>query len=114
MSMQRRTMIMGALLISAAILYGVARRCSSGLVHYVVEQSLLQKAPAGVGPDELRARLDRHLSASPDERARLEKLLRISHYLEKVQHLTAEDLNDLLAKGFSPAEGNFSPQRMSE
>lgn len=124
MSIQRRTMIMGALLVSAAILYGVARRHSSVLVYYVVEQSLLQKAPSGVGRDELRTRLHRHLSTSPDERARIEKLLRISQRLEKVQHLTVEDLDDILggekvgrlaAPGcFSPGIGNFSRQRMSE
>lgn len=61
------------------------------MVLHVVEQSLIQKAPADVGAESIRRRLDELLRATPDEKARMRTLLRISQDLEKVQKLTRDE-----------------------
>ncbi len=81
----------------ASVLYGVARHYSPFLILHVVEQSLVQKAPAGTDSKLLHAQLHAHLSASPNQNARVERLLRISEYLEKTQKLTTEELDKLMA-----------------
>jgi hypothetical protein len=67
------------------------------LVLYVVKQSLVQKAPSGKDSILLQERLQALLSATPDQKTQIEDLLRISGYLEKVQRLTPEELNELLS-----------------
>jgi len=97
MTIQKRLIIIGIVLAIAAILYGAGRHYSPSLIQYVVEQSLIQKAPAGTDPTELRGRLHTLVSTIPDRNARMERLLRISEYLEKTQSLSTEDLDRLLA-----------------
>lgn len=97
MPFRKRWSIAAAVLFLAAILYGTGRYYSPSLIQYVVEQSLMQKAPAGEDPEYLQKRLRECLSAIPDQDARLERLLRISGSLEKTQSLTPEGLDELLA-----------------
>ncbi len=96
MTVQKRSVVMFALIASASILYGAARHYSPALVQFVVEQSLEQKAPSGTDLNQTRERLRSLLSKTPDQHARMEKLLRISQYLEKVQQLSPDELNELL------------------
>ena len=97
MNIRKRSLILGLLLAVALVFYGAARYYSPFLVEYVVEQTLIQKAPSGTDPVLLKARLRTLLSAAPNQELRMESLLRISSYLEKVQSLTPGELNDLLA-----------------
>jgi hypothetical protein len=62
-----------------------------------VEQSLIQKAPPGTDAAHLQDRLRAHLSTTSDQYARMRRLLRISESLEKVQSLTPEELDKLIA-----------------
>jgi hypothetical protein len=96
-TIRKRSAVIGSLFVLALGLYFAAKQYSSFLILYVVEQSLIQKAPEGTDPARLRARFHSHIAAVPDQDARLERLLRISQYLEKVQHLTAAQLDGLLA-----------------
>jgi len=89
-------MVVGALLASAFILYGTAKFFSPALILYVVEQSLIQKAPADINTGQLHKKLHALLDEDPDQNAKLKRLLQISGYLEKVQHMTSEELNGLL------------------
>lgn len=82
---------------SFLILYMTAKINSHNLVKYVVEQTLVQKAPAGTGPDEIHAKLQALLDAIPDRRSRTDALFRISSELEKVQDLSPQALERLLA-----------------
>ena len=97
MTIRKRSMVVITLGILALAFYGAARHYSPALVLHVVVQSLTQKAPLETDPILLQARLHKLLSAAPDEKAQMEKLLRISGYLEKVQRLTPEELDELLA-----------------
>jgi hypothetical protein len=97
MTFQKRLIITGAVLAIASILYGAGRHYSPSLVQYVVEQSLIQKAPSGTAPVHLQNRLRAILSTAPDQNTKMKRLLRISEYLEKVHSLTPEDLDNLLA-----------------
>ena len=106
MTIQKRAMVVVVLLAMASVFYGVARYYSPSLILYIVEQSLIQKAPSGTDMIRLRAHLHEVLSATPGQKAKMEKLLRISEYLEKVQILTPEELDRLMAiekPGTSPA-----------
>jgi hypothetical protein len=97
MTIQKRSIVMGALLAFASICYGAAKYYSPSLVLYVVKQSLIQKAPSGRDSILLQERLQALVSAAPNQKTLMERLLRISRYLEKVQHLTPEELDELLS-----------------
>jgi hypothetical protein len=97
MTIKRRSLLMGLLLAFALVLYGAAKHYSPSIVEYVVEQTLAQKAPSGTDPAVLNSRLNALLSAAPSNQIRMQRLLRISEYLEKVQSLTPGELEELLA-----------------
>jgi len=96
MAIKKRSMIVAALGILALASYGIARYYSPALVLHVVEQSLVQKAPPGTDPVLIQKQLHSLLSAAPDQKSEMEKLLHISAYLEKVQRLTPEELDELM------------------
>jgi hypothetical protein len=107
MAIRKRLLVIVLLFAVALVFYGVAKYYSPSLIIYVVEQSLIQKAPPGMDPAVLHKRFHAHISAAPDKNSRLEELFRISAYLEKVQQLTSEQLDELLA-----VEGiAYSPRR---
>jgi hypothetical protein len=97
MAIQKRWFIAAVLLSLASILYGAGRHYSPFLIQYVVEQSLIQKAPAGADPVLLQNRLRAVLSAIPGSDAKIKRLLRTSESLEKTQSLTPEDVDKLMA-----------------
>jgi hypothetical protein len=96
MTIRKRSLVIGLLIVAASVFYGAAKYYSPVLVHYVVEQSLLQKAPSGSNAALIRARLHAFISAAPDRDSQMERLLRISEYLEKLQVLKLEQLDQLL------------------
>jgi len=96
MTIQKRLLVIGLLFVVASVLYGAAKHYSPSLVLYVVEQSLLQKAPSGIGSDSVHARFHAIISAAPDKSSKMKRLLRISEYLEKVQFLNLEQVDQLL------------------
>ena len=97
MIIQKRSVVVGSLFVIASVLYGAARYYSPSLVLYVVEQSLMQKAPSGINKSLLQERFRARVFSAPDKTSRMERLLEISTALEKVQHLTLEQLDELLA-----------------
>lgn len=97
MTMRKRLIAAGILLAFATVLYGTARHYSPSLILYVVQQSLVQKAPQGIDAVYLERRLNDVLSAAPDQKTKMERLLRISQRLEKVQKLTPAELEIILA-----------------
>jgi hypothetical protein len=97
MTIQKRSIVVGVLLAFAFTLYGAAKHYSPSLILYIVEQSLVQKAPSGTDIAHLHAHLNALLSATPDQNARMRMLLRISESLEKVQTLTPGELDKLIA-----------------
>jgi hypothetical protein len=97
MSFRRRAGIVGVLSVMALAAYGTARYFSDSLVFYVVEQSLLQKAPPGMDPTMIRARFRTLLSNIPDRNARLARALAISQSVERVQTLAPTELEQLLS-----------------
>ncbi|MDR0311641.1 MAG: hypothetical protein LBJ21_08640 [Acidobacteriota bacterium] len=95
MTIKKRALILSALLAFALFLYGAVGYYSHDLIYHVVEQSLIQKAPAGVDSQEARLRLEALVGAEPDKKARVQRLLKISEYLEKIQRLTPEEWDGL-------------------
>ena len=93
-----------ALFILALAVYGTVKLYSPLLIFYVVEQTLIQKAPPGTDPALLHARLQVIVYASPDAKTRMEVLFRISAYLEKVQTLTPEQLEFLIRTPLSKSD----------
>ncbi len=96
MTIQKRSLILGSIFVVALALYGAARYYSPVITYYVVEQSLIQKAPKGVNVVELRAQFRAYVQATPDKKSQMQRLLRVSENLEKVQQLTVEQLLELI------------------
>ena len=96
MTIQNRSKFLVAIFVFVLIIYGTAKYYAPPLILYVVEQSLTQKAPAGTDSAQLHERLHAYLSETTDQNVRMEKLLRISQHLEKVQQLTHEELDELI------------------
>lgn len=81
---------------AAAGVYLTAKLCAGSIVAYVVEETLIQKAPPGTDPHLLRSRLESRLAACPDEATRLQRLMEIAQTLERVQTLTPHELEGAL------------------
>ena len=96
MTIQRRSLVVGFIVCFFLILYSTAKLNSQLLIQYVVEQTLIQKAPSGTQPDDIRRRFSKLLASVPDKRERTDLLFQISRDLEKVQVLTPEAFNDIL------------------
>ncbi|NWG12440.1 MAG: hypothetical protein HXY20_02770 [Acidobacteria bacterium] len=79
-----------------ALAYALGRLYAPVLVEYVVEETLLQKAPTGMDPALVRSRLASTLAASPDRNSRLKLLFEIARSLEKYPRLTPEDMDRLV------------------
>lgn len=106
MALRQRLGVMGLLAFAALAIYGMGRYYSPTLMAYVVEQTLAEKSPPGTDPAMLRSRFEALISASPSREAKLETLLRLSQYLEKVQELTRPELEMLLHESRrGPASG---------
>ncbi len=97
MTISKRSIIMLLLLALSLGAYGAARCYSPVIVLYVVEQTLLQKSPAGIPGDRLRERFRALIAATADPAAKMARLLAISERLEKTQTLSVEELDELLA-----------------
>ncbi len=95
-SIRQRIAVLGLLGLCFLAVYGVGAHYSPMMVTYVVGQALIQKAPDGMSAATARARYEAFLAAAPPA-ARLEKVMALSTYLEKVQKLTAMELERLLA-----------------
>lgn len=96
MTIRKRSLVVGSLMVIASVFYGAAKYYSPTLVFFVVEQSLIQKAPSGVDRTILDERLRAQIFVTPDKTSQMQKLLRISEYLEKVQYMTLEQLDQIL------------------
>ncbi len=97
MTIRNRSLVIAYLFVTASLLYGAAKLYSTSLVFFVVEQSLLQKAPSGINPASVHERLHARITTLPDRTSQMQKLLQISEYLEKVQYLNFKQIDDLLA-----------------
>ena len=97
MTIRGRSLSLGLLLAFASVLYGAARYYSPSLVEYVVERTLREKAPRDADSALVHKRFRALLAATPNRDARMEVLERISERLEKVQNLSSEELDGLLA-----------------
>jgi hypothetical protein len=97
MTIQKRSAVIATIAFTALVFWGVSKYYAPRLVLHVVEQSLVQKAPPEADPTGIQQRLQNYLSTAPDQKAQMEQLLRISAYLEKVQRLTPQELDELLA-----------------
>ncbi len=76
---------------------------SASMIAYVVEEALVQKLPVGSDPRPVRVKFHILMAELPDRRVRMERLLSMSQYLEKLQVLEPRDLDRLLAVATAPA-----------
>ncbi|MGA2261073.1 MAG: hypothetical protein ABSH28_06535 [Acidobacteriota bacterium] len=95
---KQRIAVLGFLALIFLVVYGIARHYSPAIVAYVVEQTLIQKAPQGISLALVQERFEASLASTPPE-ARMMKLLALSNYLEKIQKLTPVELDRLLKSG---------------
>lgn len=77
--------------------YAAGKHYSPLLVHYVVTEALIEKAPAGTDPAALRNRMAALRPAPGDGGESMTTLLAISQRLEKVQRLSPGEIEEILA-----------------
>src|SRR5262245_10846475 len=77
MSFRARSRVMIAAVISLGAAYGAARHYSRAIVAYVVEETLVEKAPPGANPADVHGRFRALTGAIADPDARLERMLQI-------------------------------------
>jgi len=82
--------------IAGAGVYLAASFCAPSIVAYVVEETLIQKAPPGTDLRILRLRPEKRLAGCSNKAARLERLLEIAQTLERTQRLTPGQLESAL------------------
>jgi hypothetical protein len=87
MSFKARSWVMALTTVLGVGAYWGARHYSPALIWYVVEETLIRKAPERISPDQARLRLRDYLASLPDGRTRVERLLEVSQRLEKIQKL---------------------------
>ncbi len=102
----RRVAVLSFLILSFLLIYGIAKSYSYDIVVYVVEQALLQKAPESISAAKVQERFKTALASTPADQ-KLLKLMSLSSYLEKVQKLTPEELDRLLASGGAAAGAGY-------
>jgi hypothetical protein len=105
MNLRQRTTVLAVLAAISAGAYGLALHFSPHIIYRVIEETLVQKAPDGVTRSEIEKGLRSHLEATADGSSRLEKLLVLSHRLEKTQKLRVEDLERILGGGWTKPGG---------
>jgi hypothetical protein len=92
-------LVLGMMGVIAAGAYLTAKLFSHSIVLYVVEETLVQKAPL-----ELRLRFRTRMAKCPDESSRRERLMAIAQTLEKTQRLTPDQL-EMAIEGCPGAQG---------
>ncbi len=97
MALKQRLIVAGLFAGLALSALATAKHFSSAMIAYVVEEALVQKMPPGYDSRIARDRFHTLMSRIPDRRARLEKLLFMSQYLETLQVLAPRELDELLA-----------------
>ena len=95
MTFRQRTLVLIGLGMLASGAYAIARFYSTALVSFVVEEALIQKAPAGSDAGRVRVRFHELIQSLPDRRSRQQRLMEISQSLEKVQRLDTAGLERL-------------------
>ncbi|UCF39128.1 MAG: hypothetical protein JSU96_09940 [Acidobacteriota bacterium] len=91
--------LLGVLLVLAAGSLILMKLYSTELVHVVVVNAVVQKAPSGYPVEKVRRVFDESLIKAQNEGREedyLEKLKVISQRLEKVQHMEAFEVDELL------------------
>ncbi len=111
MTFRQRLAIIGVLAAAGVALYGLGRYYSPVLITYVVEQTLAEKAPPGTDKQLLQSRFRSLVSSSGSREIRLQRLFRLSQYLEKVQELTRPELEILLRE--APNGSSTGPLKKS-
>lgn len=94
------------LLIAGLLFLLVLKSYTVEIVHAVVVNALVQKAPEGYDLDNIRGVFNKALARAENEDTReiyLKKIQRVFHSLEKRQYLETEEMDGLLA-GFNKEE----------
>ncbi len=97
MALKLRLIVAGLVMGLGLSALAVATHYSGPMIAYVVEEALVQKLPAGSNSRLARSEFHAMLAQIPDQKERLERLLAISQYLEKLQVLEPRDMDRLLA-----------------
>jgi hypothetical protein len=102
MILSRRLMVL--VLVAGLFLgsYGTGRYYSPALVRFIVTHALIEKSPPGMDPAIIRSRLAGLGSGGHGSAAEMAKWLAISQRLEKMQRMSAADVEELLGEDMPP------------
>jgi hypothetical protein len=96
MAFRRRLVIAVLLALPALAAYALGRYYAPDVITLIVEQSLVEKAPPGTDPETTQSRFQVLMAGCASREARMNTLLQLSQYLEKVQELSVPELEALL------------------
>lgn len=98
--MRRRLLWWGGLLFGLALtVWFILKLYTVEIVHFVVTETLIQKAPPDYPVDTVRLELNRRLAECRRQGGcddHLARLKRLSHLLEKAPRLSAEEIEEIL------------------
>ncbi len=104
MALRNRLATLGILGAVAIACYGTAKHYSPAMVIFVVEQALLQKAPAALSPVVVTREYRELMESLPTRDDKLKRALVLSQYLEKVQRLSQTQFDELLRAAAQPGQ----------
>jgi hypothetical protein len=96
-TLKRRLIVAGFVAGFAVASLATAKRFSVSLIAYVTEEALIQKLPAGSDPPAVRRKFRALIAGLPDRQLKLERLLSMSQYLERLQTIDRQELERILA-----------------
>jgi len=98
--MKRTTIIAAAVIVVLGIGFMLGlNRYKLVLIQTIVENAVIQKAPAGHSQEQIRRAFDEHYRKAGQmdrEDEYLDRLLKASQRLEKIQHLESDEVDQLL------------------
>ncbi len=104
MTLRNRLATLGILGAVAIACYGTARYYSPAIVIFVVEQALLQKAPAALSSAAVEQKYRGLMESLPTRDDKLKRALILSQSLEKVQRLSQTQFDELLRAAAQPGQ----------
>ena len=108
MTLRRRLGIAVLLVFPGFAAYVLGRYYSPDVIAFIVEHTLVEKSPPGTDPESVKSRFRNMIAGCTTADLRMQILLQLSQYMEKVQELSVPELESLL-RGIPPGSARPAP-----
>ena len=101
MPLRKRLGIAVLLVLPAFVAYLLGRCYAPDVITFIVEHTLVEKSPDGTDPELVKSRFRNMIAGCTTTETRMQTLLQLSQYMEKVQELSVPEMESLL-RGIPP------------